>query len=139
MASCFLSPPNRYTLSDRVIGGVVQRADRGIGSLHQTFSFGDAESYSSGSIEQLPTKSTIGQKRLQDRDSLADLATRRATSVAPIVAKHKDLAPPTSGRKMKVSASRRERCRINQERYRKRHADNLDEGIRTLQEEIQEL
>ncbi|KAG2809991.1 hypothetical protein PC118_g18006 [Phytophthora cactorum] len=40
---------------------------------------------------------------------------------------------------MKVSASRRERCRINQEIYRKRHADNLDEGIRTLQEEIQEL
>ncbi|KAG3085236.1 hypothetical protein PI124_g18536 [Phytophthora idaei] len=40
---------------------------------------------------------------------------------------------------MKVSASRRQRCRINQARYRKRHADNLDEGIRTLQEEIQEL
>ncbi|ETM54962.1 hypothetical protein L914_01768, partial [Phytophthora nicotianae] len=152
MASSFLSPPNRYTLSDRVIGGVVQRRNhlglanenetRELASYtkpRQTFSFEDVESYPT---EQLPPRRTIGQKRQPDLDNLADLALTRTTSVAPMDTNQNDLTPPTTGRKMKVSASRRERCRINQARYRKRqrqHAENLDESIRTLQEEIREL
>ncbi|EGZ18070.1 hypothetical protein PHYSODRAFT_499817 [Phytophthora sojae] len=43
---------------------------------------------------------------------------------------------------MKVSASRRERCRINQARYRQRqrqHEEELDQSIRQVQEEIQDL
>ncbi|GMF18042.1 unnamed protein product [Phytophthora lilii] len=45
-------------------------------------------------------------------------------------------------RKMKVSASRRERCRINQARYRKRqrqHAEDLKDAIQKLNEEILDL
>ncbi|KAE8881461.1 hypothetical protein PF005_g25179 [Phytophthora fragariae] len=44
--------------------------------------------------------------------------------------------------KLNVSASRREKCRINQARYRTRkrqHADKLDESIQQLQNEIQVL
>ncbi|EGZ18073.1 hypothetical protein PHYSODRAFT_504287 [Phytophthora sojae] len=43
---------------------------------------------------------------------------------------------------MRVSASRRERCRINQARYRKRqrkHAEDLDNSIQELKEETQKL
>ncbi|KAG7383500.1 hypothetical protein PHYPSEUDO_003593 [Phytophthora pseudosyringae] len=156
MASSFLSPPNFHALSDRVIGGVVQRTGHsrlgrtnknetrevaGYTKPRPTLSFGDADSHSPAATDQLPPRSTIGQKRLPDLDSLADLATNRTPSVAHAM-EYGDLTPPTTGRKMKVSSSRRERCRINQARYRKRqrqYADNLDEGIRTLQDEIQNL
>ncbi|KAF1778344.1 hypothetical protein GQ600_12333 [Phytophthora cactorum] len=49
---------------------------------------------------------------------------------------------PEVCRKPKISASRRERCRINQARYRKRqrqHAEELDERIRQLEEEVEHL
>ncbi|KAK1930269.1 bZIP transcription factor 1 [Phytophthora citrophthora] len=132
MASSFLTPPNSYALSDQVIGGVVQRVGNRLGrtkareisrytQARQTFSY--------------EGESTRIEKRQRDLDSLADLATNRPTVVAP-------MTEGTTKRILKVSPSRRERCRINQARYRKRqrqYAENLDESIASLEQEIQEL
>ncbi|KAL4174167.1 hypothetical protein KRP22_006107 [Phytophthora ramorum] len=167
MASSFLSPPNRYSLSDAVIGSVVQRAgplysrlgftdesdSRAVQSYtkpRHTFSVGHADSYSPDALlskrtDKYQPKSLIGQKRLPDLDSLADVATKRPVNMAQVIAEREQeqLPPqPVLRRKMRVSASRRERCRINQARYRKRqrkHAEDLDEGIRKVQEEIENL
>ncbi|GMF18045.1 unnamed protein product [Phytophthora lilii] len=148
MASSFLCPPTSYSLSDNVIGGVVQR----VGPLHDRFRFeNDHDSrevarYTQArrmvseesdpfrlSTEQVP-QSFIGRKRLPELESLAHTATKRPTLTAS-QSKPKE-------RVMKVPASRRERCRISQARYRKRqreHEEKLDEGIRQVQEEIEEL
>ncbi|KAG1695844.1 hypothetical protein DVH05_019182 [Phytophthora capsici] len=74
----------------------------------------------------------MGQNRQPNLDSLA---AERPTTVAPMTG-------GTTQRKLKISSSRRERCRINQARYRKRqrqYAENLNESIASLQEEVQEL
>ncbi|KAG6611542.1 BZIP transcription factor [Phytophthora cinnamomi] len=136
-SSSFLCPPNSYALSDNVIGGVVQR----VTPLHNRLDdasrgsyriFTAARQYSSQEPQpqQQQQSAIIGRKRLPPLQSLADAATTQTPH------------DPREGRKMHVSASRRERCRINQARYRKRqrkHAEDLDNGIQQLQEQIQEL
>lgn len=136
MASSVFSPLNSYALSDQVIGGVVQR----VGPLHsclgltdetesrevarytkprQTFPLGHSNAYSSSTLsttEELPPRSAIGRKRLPDLDSLADLASTRTSNS---LMEQEDTPAFVTGHKMRVSASRRERCRINQTRYRK--------------------
>ncbi|KAH7484931.1 uncharacterized protein KRP23_3985 [Phytophthora ramorum] len=117
MASSFLTPPNRYSLSDAVIGSVVQRAgplysrlgftdesdSRAVQSYtkpRHTFSVGHADSYSP---DALPSKRTdkyqpkclIGQKRLPDLDSLADITTKRPVNMVQVIAeREQEQLPP---------------------------------------------
>ncbi|KAG6955793.1 hypothetical protein JG688_00011738 [Phytophthora aleatoria] len=105
MTSSFLLPPNRFSLSDTVIGGVVQR----VAPLHDNNFVGHKRQFANVETDNVDEKFSLEPKR---------------------------------GRKMKISASRRERGRINQARYRQRqreHADNLNESIQLLQEEIKNL
>ncbi|KAG7375867.1 hypothetical protein PHYPSEUDO_014966 [Phytophthora pseudosyringae] len=156
MASSFLCPPNSDSLSDEVIGNVVQRVgsiftndndDRGqvSRSTHSRQAYSSnrvlVDSYSatgSGAhsmINQLPSESVVGRKRLPD---LADVPRQPNGEVASYTAEE----ALTKARKMKVPASRRERCRINQARYRMRQRhreEELDKGIRQVEEQIQEL
>ncbi|KAG1695835.1 hypothetical protein DVH05_019173 [Phytophthora capsici] len=115
MAS-FLRPPNKYSLSDNVIGTVVQRQPDRFEDTRQVFrSFTTARNFNAA--ERLPPK-----------ESLANVTPKRAE--------------PEPTRKLKVSSSRRERCRINQARYRKRqrkYADDLDGSILQLKEEVQDV
>ncbi|KAG1695832.1 hypothetical protein DVH05_019170 [Phytophthora capsici] len=99
MAS-FLVPPNNFSLSEAVIGGVMQR----VAPLHVN-----------DSHNRLP--------------SIQSESTRKPSKTK-------------AKRQLKVPASRRERCRINQARYRKRqrqHADDLSSSLEQLQQEIQQL
>ncbi|ETK95260.1 hypothetical protein F441_01820 [Phytophthora nicotianae CJ01A1] len=111
MDSSPLFAPNCTLLSDKVITGVVQR----VAPLHGRF---DHEC------------SFIAPTRLPPLESLTDETQPSPTQT------------PVSGRKLKILTSRRERCRINQARYRKRqrqHAEDLNDSIRQLKEEIQDL
>ncbi|KAL3657766.1 hypothetical protein V7S43_017338 [Phytophthora oleae] len=106
MAS-FLVPPNKFSLSDALISGVVQR----VAPFHVNDN---------------------SHNRLPSLQSIARIATK--TNKLPSKTKAK--------RQLKVPASRRERCRINQARYRKRqreHADGLNSSLEQLQQEIEEL
>ncbi|KAL3657765.1 hypothetical protein V7S43_017337 [Phytophthora oleae] len=127
MASSFLTPPNSHELSDQVISGVVQRVGSRQGRTNAS------DKWEKSRYTQPRHAFTYeGQKHLPDLDSLA-------TVVAPLT---KEREGHTIKRKMKVSTSRRERCRINQARYRKRqrqYAENLDESIHSLEQEIREL
>ncbi|POM63464.1 BZIP transcription factor [Phytophthora palmivora] len=155
MAS-FLCPPNTHSLSDNVIGGVVQR----VSSFHgrygmtdreatrftnprQTYSSYPVDSYSTGrvAVDRLPSSNVVGQKPLPNLESLADMATKRTKKMSHNTEEDHEMSP-TGGRKMKVSAARRERCRINQARYRKRqrqHEEELDNAIRKVQDQIDDL
>ncbi|KAF4034605.1 hypothetical protein GN244_ATG13419 [Phytophthora infestans] len=94
MSSNFLIPPNRFPLSDTVIGSVVRRV--------AFFHFDDNNVFT-------VTRMASWTKR---------------------------------GRKVMVSAGRRERCRMNQARYRQRqgkHIDNLNDSIQQLRKEAAHL
>ncbi|KAL3657764.1 hypothetical protein V7S43_017336 [Phytophthora oleae] len=124
MASSFLCPPNKYSLSDNVISGVVQRRPDRFADNRQMFrSFTTARNFTSPELLQSSRHKRLG--------SLANVASKRSKP---------EESEPTG--KLKVPASRRERCRINQARYRKRqrkYADDVDGSIRQPKEEVQDL
>ncbi|EGZ18066.1 hypothetical protein PHYSODRAFT_300895 [Phytophthora sojae] len=110
MAESSLVPPNSSSLSDSIVGGVLQR----VVPLH-------------GQRAPINDRSFQNHKRLRVRDD-----TEQAQETRPV----------TPARKMKVSASRRERCRVNQAKYRQRqweHADELEASISELKEAIKDL
>ncbi|KAE8881480.1 hypothetical protein PF005_g25177 [Phytophthora fragariae] len=116
MASSFLCPPNVHALSDNVIGGVVQR----VTPFHRRLDHSCRTSTTTQqlNVPQQQLQSAIGHKRPPPLQSLADAATAQTPD------------------------ARRERCRVNQARYRKRqrkHAEDLDSSIQQLRDEIQEL
>ncbi|KAE9293987.1 hypothetical protein PR003_g24370 [Phytophthora rubi] len=126
MSSSFLCPPSSYSLDDKVIGGVMPRF--GYTRPRQTFSQFDPDTTQSSSSV---SSTSIGHKRISQLDPTMETALKRSctTEVEP-------------QRKMKGSATRRERCRINQARYRQRqrqHEEELDAFIRHVHEEIQDL
>ncbi|GMF29515.1 unnamed protein product [Phytophthora fragariaefolia] len=126
MASSFLSVPNSYALSDNVIGSVVQRVTPFHNRLDDGCrAFTPAHRPTSG--EYLQHDTTIGHKRLPPLEPPANAAA---------------VDELTKDRIMRVTASRRERCRINQARYRKRqriYAEDLTQGIEQMKDEIQKL
>ncbi|KAG6617468.1 BZIP transcription factor [Phytophthora cinnamomi] len=137
MASSFLAPPNHYLLSDDVIGGVVQR----VSSIRGRFG-GDGEyTRPRQTFHQLDTTASIGHKRQLQLESLPEMTSKR-TTYSMNSNTTEEWEPQSTRRKVKVSASRRERCRINQARYRLRqrqHEEDLDKSIRQVQEQIQDL
>ncbi|KAF4030008.1 hypothetical protein GN244_ATG18238 [Phytophthora infestans] len=90
------------------------------------------------STTNLTSHHLVGHEGLSALKPLADMA-RQHTEENGVYSTE---SVSTRARRTKVSASRRERCRINQARYRKRqrqHEEELDNSIRELQEKIQEL
>ncbi|KAE8976809.1 hypothetical protein PF005_g25178 [Phytophthora fragariae] len=125
MSSSFLYPRDRYLPSDR--RGALQHNS---GPLDSRLGLTDeSESREVGSCYTKPYL-----------NSLADTATKRTRT--SYMAEVEPTTPPTAERKTKAPASRRERCRINQARYRQRqrkYAEGLDTTINTLREEVQAL
>ncbi|KAG6622737.1 BZIP transcription factor [Phytophthora cinnamomi] len=137
MSSSFFAPPNHYSLSDDVIGGVVQR----VSSIHGRFSGDDEYIRPKETFRHLDTSTSIGHKRPLQLESLPEMAWKRTTHSMSSNATEEG-EPHSTGREMKLSASRRERCRINQARYRlrqRKHMEELDKSIRQVQEQIQDL
>ncbi|GMF18049.1 unnamed protein product [Phytophthora lilii] len=153
MASSFLCPPDSYSSTDRTMTDCVQRLHSRLGVTDENESrevdrytkprqvFGQSGSPSGSTMEfsYSDPMVEVRPRQVPDLASLADIATTRTAVKRPLPTPE---TPPIIKPKTRVSASRRERCRINQARYRTRqrqHAEGLDTSIRTLQEEIQEL
>ncbi|ETL48658.1 hypothetical protein L916_01749 [Phytophthora nicotianae] len=144
MASSFVCQTSAHSLNNSFRLGFTNDNDSREASRYtkprQTYSSDQVLSYltvESGAYQpmQLPAQSLVGHKRLPGMGSLEDTVMHHAEEYTMESA-------PTTTRKMKVSASRRERCRINQARYRKRqrqHEEELNKSIFELQEKIQEL
>ncbi|EGZ18072.1 hypothetical protein PHYSODRAFT_261472 [Phytophthora sojae] len=146
MSSSFLYPRDSYLLSDRR-GAVPHNS----GPLHSRL--GLTDEHDSREVQRYtkprqtyPTESSpslVGRKRLPDVNPLADTSTKLTAGRTLYRQEEEPVTPPTNdGRAVKAAATRRERCRINQARYRQRqrqYAENLDASLNALREEIQAL
>jgi hypothetical protein len=115
-----MAPPNSHTFSDRVIGGVMQR----IRPLHDQSVFPGEGDYH----EKTPNYPT---------DKVRSRTTKHKVAAEMLATGEVRRAP-----KIHISAARRERCRVNQARYRekqRRHVGELSDNITEVQQEIQEL
>ncbi|RLN62347.1 hypothetical protein BBP00_00004826 [Phytophthora kernoviae] len=136
MNVCSLYPPNSQSLSNRVIGNVVQRAIPSHSRFVRVNSDNeDMMEDDSGIHQPFGRSDVINDAPVVDLLSLGQPIKANHDRSSPGPAHDEDLAFARKTR-------RRERCRVNQARYRKKqqkHAVDLEGDIRELKCQVQKL